>query len=241
MLSLVFLALLAAKGVGSLQAQGSASRLATVRGLLYAAILALVTLGARAVGYDLAAEVYNWASRDNLAYSQIPKAYDNASRAVELRPGVLRYWRVLAATKFVQQQFAAVLDDLPAFQSLSGGGLDEEDTYRFATCYFFLGEYNKVLPLTHRLIRENRFYAAPYVLQGMAFTAMKRYPEAERSFLDVLQIFPSQEMAVEGLAHVYFLAGNRRGTQGVLNETAKYPFPPEARKRFEALKRLYAQ
>ncbi len=243
-LSLAFLGLLAAKAVGSLQTEGpetAARRLAFVRGVLYTAVLVMVILGARSVGNDVAAEVYFWASQDNLTHSQIPKAYANALRAVRLRPGVLRYWRELASTKFVQQQFAALLEDQPVFQSLGGGDLEEEDTIRFAYCYFFLAEYDRVIPLTQQLIRENRFYAPPYVLQGMTYTAQKKYPEAERCFLDVLQIFPNRPDAVEGLAHVYFLTGNTTRALAVLNETAKYRFSPEARKRFEALKAFYAQ
>lgn len=243
-LSLAFLGLLAAKAVNSLRVgrtEEPAKQLGLVRSALYAAILALVILGARSVGYDTAAELYFWASDDNLSQSQVPKAYANARKAVQLRPGVLRYWQVLARTKFVQQQFASLLEDEPAFRSVSRGVLEEEDLVRFALCYFFLQEYDKVIPLTQRLIQENRLYPVPYVLQGTTYIALKKYPEAERSFLDVLQIFPSQPEAVEGLAHVYFLKGDRARSVAVLDETAKYPFPPEARKRFQALKALYAE
>ena len=243
-LSLAFLGLLAAKAVAGLRAKepgGESKQLVIVRGVLYVAILALIIQGARCVGYDVAAELYGWASQDNLARAQSSKAYDNAAQAVRLRPGVLRYWQVLAATKFARQQFASLLEDLPTFLALSGGKLEEEDAYRFAAAHFFLGQYDKVIPLTHRLIEENRFYTAPYVLQGYAHTAQRKYPEAERAFLDVLQIFPTQQVAVEGLAHLYFLAGNRAGALGILNETAKHPFPPGSRKRFEDLKALYAQ
>src|SRR2546422_7373806 len=69
-LSLVFLAVLAAKGIGSLRADGHATesrrlarRLAWLRGVLYAMLLALAALGARGVGYDLAAQFYFWASQ----------------------------------------------------------------------------------------------------------------------------------------------------------------------------------
>ncbi len=243
-LSVTFLGLLAAKAVAALQRggpEGETKRSAVVSAVLYAAVLVLVALGARSVGYDLAAELYCWGSQDNLAHAHLPKAYQDALRAVRLRPGVLRYWRILATTKFYQQQFASLLEDQPVFQSLNGGEMEEEDAYNFAACYYFLAQYDKVIPLTERMIRENRFYAAPYVLQGMAYTAQKNYPEAERSFREVLRMFPSQQAAVEGLAHVYFLAGNRAGALEVLNETAKYPFPPGVRKRFEALKALYAQ
>ncbi len=241
-LSLAFLGLLAAKAVSGLRAGGmEEKRLGLVRSALYAAILALVILGARSVGYDTAAELYFWASNSNLSQSQVPKAYTNALKAVQLRPGVLRYWQVLARTKFVQKQFASLLEDEPAFRSLGRGDLEEEDLVHFTFCHFFLQQYDKVIPTTQQLIRGNRFFPVPYILQGMTYTALKEYPEAERSFLDVLQIFPNQPEAVEGLAHVYFLNGDPARAVAVLNETTKYPFPAEARKRFQALKALYAQ
>ncbi len=243
-LILAILGLLAAQAVGKIQTQGSrgeAMMLRLLRGTVYFFIIGAVVMGARNIGYNIAAQLYIWASQDDLAHGQFQKAYDNSLHAVRLRPGVLRYWRTLALAKLAQHQYASALNDLPAFQSLSGGKLDEEDTYRFAVCYLYLAQYDQVIPLTQRLIRENPSYAAPYVLQGIAYIAQKKYPEAERSFLEVVQMFPSHQAAVEGLAHAYFLAGNRARAVEVLSETAKYPFPAAARKRFEALKALYAQ
>ncbi len=95
--------------------------------------------------------------------------------------------------------------------------------------------------MTEQLIREESYYQVPYVLQGAAYTALKKYPEAERTFLAVLQMFPNQPDAVEGLAHVYFLMGTPERSLAVLSETAKYSFTPEARNHFEALRALYAQ
>lgn len=243
-LCLVFLGLLAAKAVAGVRAQGGSgqgNRLASIRGLLYGVILVLVVLGGRAIGNDVAAENYAWASRKNLARSELAMAYSNALRAVELRPGVLRYWQALAAAKFARHQFASVVADLPVFLALSSGKLDEEDAYRLAAAYYFLAQYDKVIPLTQELIRENRVYGSPYVLRGYALTAQKKFPEAERSFLEVLQLFPTQQAAVEGLAHVHFLTGNTAAALGVLAQTEKFPFSPDARRRFEALKALYAQ
>ena len=249
-LSLVFLAVLAAKGIGSVSVDGQAAqsrrlarwlapRLAWLRGVLYAILLALAALGARGVGYDLAAQFYFWASQDNLAHSDAPRAYANALRAVQLRPGELRYWQTLARSKFSEQQFASMLEDEPAFKSLRGGQLEEEDALRFAFAHFFLAEYDQVILLTRQLIKENRYYAAPYVLEGMAYLNRKKYPEAERCFLAVLQMFPSQEDAVRGLAQVYFLRGERARALAVLNETEKFPFPADAREQFRDLKALY--
>jgi len=243
-LSLVFLGLLATKAAGGLRAPASARQgkdLFWLRAALYGLILVLVVLGAREVGIDVAAQNYAWTSEKNLAAGQLDKAYANALRAVARRPGALRYWQTLARVKLVQRQFASLVADMPIMQALSGGKLDEEDVYRLAACYYFLAEYDKVIPLTQRMIKENRFYAAAYVLQGFTYTAQKKYPEAQRTFLEVLQMFPSQQAAVEGLAHVHFLRGDIAGALEVLDQTAKFPFPPEARKRFADLKALYAQ
>jgi tetratricopeptide (TPR) repeat protein len=144
-------------------------------------------------------------------------------------------------TKMHLQQFQSVLDDEPAVRALSKGNLDEEDEYMFALCSSFLGQYDKVVATTLRLIRQNPSYAAPYILQGIAYTAEKRYPEAEQSFLAVLQIFPDNQSAVEGLARAFYLAGDRQRALTVLEETGKFPFSAPARERFEALKGLYDQ
>jgi tetratricopeptide (TPR) repeat protein len=243
-LGLAFLCLLAAKAVARLPATRGArvpGWLRGAQGALYALIAGLAILGARTVGYDVAAQTYLSASQDNLAHGQYDKAYGNARRAVELRPGSLRYWRTLAVAKIALRQFGSLLDDLPVFRSLSGGELDEEDAYRFAICYLYLADYDNTLLLTKKLIGENRFYAPPYVLQGAAYTAHRKYRDAELSFLGVLQMFPTHQAAAEGLAHAYFLEGNRAAALHVLEQTAQHPFPPEARRRFDALKALYAQ
>ena len=241
-LSLALLGLLAAKAISGLKDAGDRGRrLAWVRSALYGATLVLVMLGAQSVGKDLAARFYFWASQGNLARFEMPRAYANASRAVELRPGMLVYWRVLARSKFSQQQFRSMLADQPAFEKLSDGHLEEEDALRFAFAYFFLAQYDKVIRLTHQIIRENRFYAEPYVLEGMAYLEQKKYPEAERTFLSVLRMFPSQEDAVRGLAEVYFAMGDRSRALAVLGETDKFSFSPEARQRFADLKALYSQ
>jgi tetratricopeptide (TPR) repeat protein len=241
--SLAFLGLVAAKAVAGLRRRGleSEGSLAVLRGVLYAAILTFVILGARTVGQDWAASLYFWAGADNLAKGQVAKAYDNALRAVQLRPEEIEYWRLLERAKFSAHQFASALGDEAAMRSLSQGSLEEEDAVRFAFCHYFLGQFDQVLPLTERMIQHNRFYFAPYVLQGMTYTFEKKYPEAEKSFLAVLQIYPTQEEAVEGLAHAYFLAGSPDRALAVLAETKKYSFPPAARQRFEDLRALYEQ
>lgn len=242
--ALILLALLCAKAIGGLRAGGTpdeSRQLRLVRGLLYFVLLVLVTIGALGLGDDVAAELYFTASQNNLDRSQVEQAYNNALSAVRLRSGVLRYWQMLAATKLRQGQFQSLLEDQRTFQALSPGRLEESDALRCALAQFFLGHYQQVIPLTRELIQNNRFYAAPYVLQGNTFLALKNYTDAERSFLAVLQVFPSQADAVEGLAHVHFLTGETQRALAVLDETARYPFPPEARKRFASLKALYAQ
>jgi tetratricopeptide (TPR) repeat protein len=235
-LALVFLGLVSTKAVAAL-----AVRTGWIRPALYALILALAGIGAWEAGNDVAAEVYMWSSNSNLSRGDLAKAYSNAIQAVRLRPGNLTYWRALMQTKMRMQQLQSMVDDEPAMRALSNGNLDEVDDYQFALCSFFLGQYDKVGATTLRLIRQNPSYAAPYVLQGLAYTAEKRYPEAQQSFIAVLQIFPSNQAAVEGLARAYYLAGDRQQARAVLDETVKFPFPPPIRQRFEALKGLYDQ
>ncbi len=243
-LSLVILCLLAAKAVAGLRMQGrpaKAGGVGLIRGILYAVILGLALLGAEGLGIEVAAGVHDWASEDHLANLRIARAYDHALRAVQLRPGVLGYWQTLARAKLAERQCSSLLKDRPVFESLSGGDLDEAEVMRFAYCHYYLGQYDKVIFWTQGLIRRNRVFAAPYVLQGMAYTSRQDFSEAERTYLQVLQMFPTHEAAVEGLAHAYFLEGNKVRARAVLEETTGLPFPPEARKRFEALMAFYAQ
>ena len=243
-LGVAFTSLLAAKAVASRRATGDnnlASRLARAKLWLYAVILALVGFGAWNLGYDVAAEVYYWASLSDAQNSRLAKAYLNSLQAVALRPGVPRYWKALEAAKFNLGQFASVVDDWAALQRLAGGDLDELDSYRYAVCLFFLGRYDETLSITERVIDQNRFYMPPYILQGDVLTAQRKYGEAQQVFLAALQILPTDRAAVEGLAHAYFLEGNRQQALKVLEETSKFPFSIEAQRRFEALKGLYGQ
>jgi tetratricopeptide (TPR) repeat protein len=243
-LGVAFTSLLAAKAVASLKAaqdHSLASRLARAKPWLYVLILALVSFGAWNLGYDIAAEVYYWVSLSDIQNSRLAKAYLNSLQAVVLRPGVPRYWTALEAAKFNLRQFASVVDDLPAMQRVIGGDLDEVDSYRLAACVFFLGKYDEVVNITEQVIRQNRFYVPPYILQGDVLIAQRKYGEARQAFLAALQILPTDQEAVEGLAHAYFLEGNRQQALRILNETSKLPFSTEAQKRFEALKGLYGQ
>jgi tetratricopeptide (TPR) repeat protein len=235
-LGLVLLGLVSTKAVAALTV-----RKGWIKPALYALILALAGLGAWYAGNDVAAEVDMWSSDSSLAHGNLVEAYFNAIQAVSLRPNNLNYWHVLIHTKLHMQQLQSVLDDEPAVRALSKGSLDEVDEYQYALCAFFLGQYDQVVATTHRLIRQHPSYAAPYVLQGLAYTAEKKYREAQQSFLTVLQIFPNNQAAVEGLARVYYLGGDRQRALAVLDETAKFPFPPPVRQRFEALKGLYDQ
>ena len=68
-----------------------ARRLVRAKPWLYAVILALVGFGARNLGYDIAAEVYYWASLSDAQNSRLSKAYLNSLQAVVVRPGVPSY------------------------------------------------------------------------------------------------------------------------------------------------------
>jgi tetratricopeptide (TPR) repeat protein len=235
-LGLVFLCMLAAKSARAL-----ASSKAWARPIVVVLILISATLGAWFVGNDVAAEVYMWSSESSLARGDVINAYANAVAAVRLRPNNLSYWHTLMRTKMSMHQLDSVLDDEPAMQALSGGTLDEEDEYQFSLCDYFLGRYDKVVATTMRLVRQNPSYAAPYVLQGLAYTAEKKYPEAQQSFLAVLQIFPTNQVAVENLARAYYLGGDRQHGLQVLGQTSGFQFDAAARKRFDDLKGLYGQ
>jgi len=239
-LVLLFLSLLAVKAVGGLRRTDAWSRrVVPIQWGLYAVILTLAALGAMTIGYDVAAEVYVRAGNRELKAHNLGRAYINARRAVELRPASLRYWQVLSGIKFAQKQYVSVTDDAPALQSLADGDLSEADAYRLAVSHYLLGEYAQVHPLTQRLMRDNRFYAAPYVLEGYTFLAEGELNKSTHIFLEVLRMFPTQQSAVEGLAHAQYLGGNRSACLSVLDQTQKYQFPPEARRRFEALKEFY--
>jgi len=201
----------------------------------------LVSFGAWNLGYDIAAEVYYWASLSDIQNSRLAKAYLNSFQAVDLRPGISRYWQALEAAKFNLHQFASVVDDLPAMRRVTGGGLEEGDSYRFAACLFYLGRYDETLSMTEQMISQNRLYLLPYILRGDVLIALRKYGEAQQAFLAALEIFPTDQEAVEGLAHAYFLEGNRRQALKVLDDTSKLTFSTEAQRRFEALRGLYGQ
>jgi tetratricopeptide (TPR) repeat protein len=235
-IGLAFLGLVSTKSVAALAVPKG-----WIKSALYGLILALAGVGAWEAGNDVAAEVYMWTSNSNLTQGDLLKAYSNAMQAVSLRPNNLTYWHAMIQSKVRLQQLQSVLDDETAVRALGNGDLDEVDESQFALCSYFLGEEDKVVATTLRLIRENPSYAAPYVLQGLAYTAEKKYPEAQQSFLAVLQIFPNNQAAVEGLARAFYLGGNRQQALVVLDETTKFPFPRAAQQRFEALKGLYDQ
>jgi tetratricopeptide (TPR) repeat protein len=235
-LGLVFLGLVSSKAVATLTV-----RKAWIKPALYALILAFAGLGAWEAGNDVAAEVYLWNCKSNLNRGDLVKAYSNASEAVSLRSDNLSYWGALIETKIRMQQLQSVLDDEPTVQALAKGDLNESGEYQFALCSYFLGQYDKVVATTLRLIRQDPSYAAPYILQGLAYTAEKKYLQAQQSFLAVLQIFPDNQAAVEGLARAFYLGGDRQRALAVLDDTTKFPFPPPVRDRFDALKGLYGQ
>jgi len=243
-LGVSFVSLLAVKGVASLKAsegRGSVSRLARAKAALYALVLALAVFGAWNFGYDIAAEVYYRSSLSDTPHAHPAKDYLNALQAVQLRPGVLRYWQALESAKFALGHWASVVDDAPAIERVAGRGLDEVDSYRAAVSLYYLGRYDESLRLTERLIRQNRLYLPPLILEGHILIAQKKYGEAERVLASVLNVLPTDQLAVEGLAHAYFLEGNRQQAIKILEDTSRFSFPAEARMRFEALEGLYGQ
>lgn len=213
----------------------------TLKFALYVIIGALVGLSGWYVEGDVAAEIENSHAQQALARGDLDAAYTGALAAVKRRSHQVRYWRCLIATKIALRQTQSVLDDEPAVRALSHGELAEEDEYQFALAAYLLGNYDQVVAATLRMIRRDPSYAPPYVLQGRAYTAEKRYPEAQQSYLGVLQIYPTNQEAVEGLAHAYYLNGDRQQATAVLDGTVKFSFSAAARQRFEALKGLYEQ
>jgi len=243
-LGVSFLSLLAVKGVASLKVSENhvlVSRLARARVFLYAVVLAMAVFGAWNFGYDIAAEVYYRSSLSDTQHTSAAKNYLNALQAVQLRPGALRYWQALESAKFALGQWASVVNDAPAMERVAGRELDEVDSYRVAVSLYYLGRYDEGLRITERLIRQNRLYLPPLILEGHILIAQKQYGEAERRLVSVLNVLPTDQLAVEGLAHAYFLEGNRRQALKVLEDTSRLPFSVQARQRFEALKGLYGQ
>lgn len=235
--------ILAAKAIAGLGRQDQANRRGWLwlKGALYAALLGAVAAGSSMVGHDVAAELYGLASQRNFAHQQFQQACLNAERAVGMRPRVLRYWRLLDRSKLALRQFESVLADEPAVRSLSSGELSEVDAMQFAFAHFFLGQYDQAIARSQQVMRESRFYAPPYVLEGMAYTAEKKYQEAEQSYLGLLRMSPTNADAVRGLAQAYFLSGDRARAMKVLKDTASLPFSDEARHSFAQMKQSYAR
>ena len=243
-LGAAFLSLLAAKAVASWKVteEGSlANQLARAKPWLYALVLVLAGLSAWNLGYDIAAEAYYWAGLRHAQNSEPVQAYLNSAQAVTLRPGIPRYWQSLEAAKFDLGQCASVIDDKPALDRLTQGRLEEVDSYRFALCFYLVGRYDEALRITDGMTREDRYYLPTYILRGDVLNAQHKFGEAGQTFRAALNILPTSQAAVEGLAHACFLDGDRRQALTVLTNASRLPFPIDAQKRFEALQGLYGQ
>ena len=243
-LVLIFLGLVSVKAVGALKpidGSRAASWLVPLKGAFYALILGLAVCGADIVGNDLSAETYYWVSATNLNHRQLDKAYSNALRSVNLRPGILRYWQRLAEIMLRARQYTSAIQDELSIKALNGGQLPEDDAVRFATSSLLLGRYHRVITLTAHLIRTNPSYAVPFILRGNAELSLRAYGDAEKTFLGSLKRDPTLTPAVEGLAQAYYLSGDHSRCMAVLNATTKFPFTPEERKRFQELRELYGQ
>jgi tetratricopeptide (TPR) repeat protein len=243
-LALLFLALFATKALATTpraEVSGPTGSLGLFRTAGYALTAALAIWGARGLGVEVSAGIHNFVAAGALERQEPGRAYANAMRAVELRPGVVAYWENLERSKIALHQFASALKDEGTVTAASGGELDESDALLYAWCHYDVGDYDQALAGTDALIRKNPYFAAPYVLKGLVHIAEKNYDQAEKTFISVLQMFPNDPQAVEGLAHAYYLSGNVVRAEEVLRQTEQYSFPPAARRRFEDLKRLYAQ
>jgi tetratricopeptide (TPR) repeat protein len=243
-LILIFLGLVSVKAVEALRPRdrsGEAKWLGPLRGVLYALIAVLVGFGARTAGYDIAAETYFAVGTGNLHHGELGKAYSNAFRAVELRPGILRYWQQLAQVKIFGHQWASARQDEAKIKTLTGGQLTEDDSIRLAACDLALGDYDGTITITTSLLRTRPEFPIPYILKGQAYLSLKDYANAEKTFLEVLGFAPTITPAVDGLANSYYLSGNTERSIEVLNATGKYLFSPGDRKHFQALKELYGQ
>jgi len=243
-LALLFLALLATKALEATPAaagSGEAARFRLIWTAGYALTAALAIWGARGLGIEVSAGIHNFVAAAALDQQQPGRAYTNALAAVELRPRVVAYWENLERGKIALRQFSSALQDESAVRALSGGELDEADALLYAWCHYDVGDYDRALAATEALIHKNPYFAAPYVLKGMVEIAEKNYDQAEKTFLAVLQMFPNDAQAVEGLAHAYYLSGTGVRAEEVLRQSERYSFPPGARRRIEELKRLYAQ
>ncbi|MGH9342859.1 MAG: tetratricopeptide repeat protein [Terriglobia bacterium] len=241
--ALVFLALLAVKIISAMRmgAADAARKPAWMKWALYLLVIVIAAAGAGGVGNDVAAKLYYRAASRNADRHEMTLEYSNAVRAVRLRPADIRYWEALDEAKVTARQFQSTLEDEPAFLRLSAGTLSDADEIRFATCHYFLGDYEQALQASRRVIKRSPYYPIAYEIEGLSYTALKQYSAAENAYLTLLGMFPTDVDAVAGLARAYYLAGDAPRALAVLNATRHYTFPPPARKRFEELKTLYAQ
>lgn len=233
-LALLFLALVASKALAAAR-----NRSVSAAGRALTVVLAL--WAARGLGVEISAGINNFAAAGALGRQDGARALAHALRAVTLMPGKLDYWENLERSKIALLQFESALKDESVLTALSGGELDEPDALLYAWCHYGVGDYDQALSRTRRLIQKNPYFSAPYDLEGRTYLAQKHYGQAEKTYLSVLQMFPNDAQAVEGLAHAYYLSGNAAGAEAVLGQTSQYSFPPEARRRFEDLKRFYAR
>ena len=185
-LALLILGLMSSKGVAALSLRKGWPKPA-----LYVLILALAGVGAWEVGNDVAAEVYLWSCNGNLSHGELDKAYSNSLQAVHLRPNNLSYWRALVQTNIRLGQLQSALDDEAAVRVLSNGDMDEVDEYQFALCRYALGDNDKVVAATLRLIRENPSYAAPTCCRALLTSRKRNIPRRSRASWPCCRSFPT--------------------------------------------------
>ena len=203
--------------------------------------VALAVWGAYGIGRNVAAEVSYLNGQYRYGAEEQEQALENAVRAIEFRPGNIRYWKYLTSLKMSMRQFSSALEDRPAYLELGSGSIEVEDRYRFANCHYFLEDYELAIAELKTLTKEYPYFPAAQVLLGVSYTAQKNYRQAEEVLLALLQRFPSHQVAVEGLARVLYLQNRKENAVQLLEQTRKVPFPPAVRKHFDELILLYGK
>ena len=241
-LALMILALLSIKGfLAYSRARRGKSGLRWLGWGAVGVSVALAVWGAYGIGRNVAAEVSYFNGQYRYGGEEREQALENAVRAIEFRPGSIRYWKYLTSLKMSMHQFSSALEDRPAYLELGSGSIELEDRYRFASCHYFLEDYELAIAELKTLAKEYPYFPAAQVLLGVSYTAQKNYRQAEEVLLALLQRFPSHQVAVEGLARALYLQNRKEHAVQLLEQTRKVPFPPAVRKHFDELILLYGK
>lgn len=241
-LALIVLALVSVKGFLAFSGvRPGKSSLRWVRWFGVAVTLSLAVWGAYGIGRNVAAEVSFLSGLYRFRGEEREQAFENAVRAIQFQPGNIRYWKYLTSVKMSMHQFSSALEDRPVYLKLGRGSIEVEDRYRFASCHYFLEDYELAVADLKSLAKEYPYFPAAQMLLGVTYTAQKNYRQAEEVLLALLQRFPSHQIAVEGLARVLYLQNRNEHAVRLLEQTRKVPFSPAVRKHFDELILLYGK